>query len=89
MARDLVTIPDLEFHITQYLQKRELLNCVQVSRAWASCFVPVLWRSISLWHRSFRVKRGKIDIWQCFTDTTDPFYDKPRKSASEAFAKNG
>ncbi|KAF9159924.1 hypothetical protein DFQ26_006042 [Actinomortierella ambigua] len=88
-THDVVNIPDLAYHIAPYLDRCTLHRCVQVSKAWASCFVPVLWRSFRLWHRSFRVKRGEIDIWQCLTDTTDPFQDKLRKSASEAFAKNG
>ncbi|KAF9159925.1 hypothetical protein DFQ26_006043, partial [Actinomortierella ambigua] len=74
--------------LEEQLAKCSKLDELCVSKAWASCFVPVLWRSFRLWHRSFRVKRGEIDIWQCFTDTS-PSHDKLRESASEAFAKNG
>ncbi|KAF9167477.1 hypothetical protein DFQ26_004430 [Actinomortierella ambigua] len=86
--RHLTDHPDLLILIAARLDNRALLSCVQVSKAWASHFVPLLWRTYRLRHRTFRMKLVKDDVWQCFTDT-NPVHDKLRESAKEAFAKNG
>ncbi|KAF9168462.1 hypothetical protein DFQ26_007593 [Actinomortierella ambigua] len=94
MTRDLFDIPELVYPIAAYLDSQDLFNCVQVSKAWASHFVPLLWRSFRLGHRSPNQSREageEIDAWDCFANAGSSGH-KTRmchQSANIAFAKNG
>ncbi|KAK3823155.1 MAG: hypothetical protein J3Q66DRAFT_437568 [Benniella sp.] len=39
-------IPLLNNEISQYLSRKDLTRCVLVSKAWAGCFSPALWRDL-------------------------------------------
>ncbi|KAF9168463.1 hypothetical protein DFQ26_007594 [Actinomortierella ambigua] len=89
MPRNLFDIPELVCSIAIHLDNQALFNCVQVSRAWAEHFVPLLWHTFSFKDRSpYKPKTTRHHRWKCFTNLSS-YYDKLRLSASLAIAKNG
>ncbi|KAF9917873.1 hypothetical protein BX616_011012 [Lobosporangium transversale] len=43
-----LTIPELLVHLSVYVDYTDLLNCIQVSKAWYQAFIPMVWDTIKL-----------------------------------------
>ncbi|KAF9973095.1 hypothetical protein BGZ73_003714 [Actinomortierella ambigua] len=87
MARNVFDTRELVVCIAAHLDKKALLSCVQVSKAWTNHFIPILWGSLKI-NGLECYMRGKHYRWMCFIDQNKRF-TQLNESASESFAKYG